>query len=379
LSGIDFVGDAGDLSRVLHDEAKADPERFLALFWQLPRDAPPIFARAILQAIAESHLDTAALDALLARLETDAPWQPDEHTLLWLITQRDGKDVGSKALSTLTEIAEKGDIGKERETQKKDRDRPEPLFRVAMNLGHELAWRGRETPRGKAIDLLGRFAWHDKAQFDQHRTLVDHAFAEQGPDGLLAASGLFIQAAIKHHLPDAAAWLGQLLELAPLALASDSGRSALLHLDQLDHDLARPLLVSMLNGENAPLSALAAALIFVRSFDDPQWASERERILNGNEDWRTAAAHVAANQIDRDVYDAELNALIIGFFNDESELVRSAAADVFRNLDTSAMTLHAELYRGYLNSRSFEGERTYFMHRLEDAPAALDPLVLELI
>lgn len=379
LSGIDFVGDAGDLSRVLHEEAKADPERFLGLFWQLPRDASPVFARAILQAIAESHLDIAALDALLTRLETDGPWQPDEQTLLWLITQRDGKDVGSKALSTLTEIAEKGDIGKEHETQKKDKDKPEPLFRIAMNLGHELAWRGRETPRGKAIDLLGRFAWHDKARFDQHRTLVDRAFAEKGPDRLLAASGLFIQAAIKHHFPNAAAWLGQLLQLAPLALASDSGRSALLHLDQLDHNLARPLLVSMLNGENAPLGGLAAALIFVRSFDDPRWASERDRILNGNEEWQAAAAHVAANQIDRDVYDAQLNALIIGFFNDESELVRSAAADVFRNLDTSAMTLHAELYRGYLNSRSFEGERTYFMHRLEDAPAALDPLVLELI
>lgn len=379
LSGIDFVGDAGDLSRVLHEEAKADPERFLALFWQLPRDASPVFARAILQAIAESHLDAAALDALLARLETDAPWQPDEHTLLCLITQRDSKEFGAKALSTLTVIAEKGDIGKEHEAQKKDKDKPEPLFRVAMNLGHELAWRGRETARGKAIDLLGRFAWHDKAQFDQHRNLVDRAFAEQGPDRLLAASGLFVQAAIKHHLQYAAAWLGQMLELAPLAIASDSGRSALLHLDQLDHDVARPLLVSMLNGEDGPLSALAAALIFVRSFDDPQWASERERILNGNEEWRAAAAHVAANQIDRDAHDAQLNALIISFFNDESELVRVAAADVFRNLDTSAMALHAELYRGYLNSRSFEGDRTYFMHRLEDAPAAFDPLVLELL
>ncbi len=43
------------------------------------------------------------------------------------------------------------------------------------------------------------------------------------------------------------------------------------------------------------------------------------------------------------------------------------------------MATHADLYRGYLNSRSFEGERTYFLHRLEDAPAAFDHLVLELI
>ena len=107
---------------------------------------------------------------------------------------------GLKALSTLTVFAEKGGIAKEHDDKKKDEDKPERLFRVAMNLGHELAWRERETPRGKAIDLFERFAWHDKAQFDQHRDLVDRAVPEQGPARLLAASGLFVSAAIKHHL-----------------------------------------------------------------------------------------------------------------------------------------------------------------------------------
>ena len=152
-----------------------------------------------------------------------------------------------------------------------------------------------------------------------------------------------------------------------------------MHLDQLNHDAARPLLVGLLDGPDEPISALAAALIFVRSFEDSRGLPERQRILNGDEEWRAAAAHVAANQVDRSILDSELNVLIISFFNDESELVRTAAADVFRNLDTKGMAIHADLYRGYLNSASYEGERTYFMRRLEDAPSELDPLVLELI
>ena len=378
-SSIDFVGDAGDLARVLQEETKANPQRFLALFWKLPSDAPPVFARGILHAIAQTHLDTDALEELLTRLEDQSPWQPDEHTLLWLITQREEGALGQKAMAVLMQLAANGDVGKEHDSTQKEKEKPEPLFRTAMNVGHELAWRGRETARGKAIDLLGRQAWHDKAQFEQHRALVDRVIDERGPDRLLAAIGISVQAAIKHGTPDAAKWLGRMLDLAPLALANDSGRAALLHLDQLDHDAARPILMAMLNSTTAPLSALAAALIFVRSFDDPRWSSERELILGGSEEWRAAAAHVAANQVERDSYDAELNMLIIKFFNDESELVRTAAADVFRSLDTGAMAIHADLYRGYLNSRSFEGERTYFMHRLEDAPAQLDPLVLELI
>jgi hypothetical protein len=374
-----FRGEAGDLARVLQEETKANPERFLALLWRLPSDAPPAFARGILHAVAETSLNTDALDELLTQLAGQSPWQPDEHTLLWLITQRKGDALGQKALAVLAEIAANGDVGKELDSTQKEKEKPEPLFRAAMNVGHELAWRGRETARGKAIDLLGRLAWHEKAAFDLRCPLVDRAMDEKEPDRLLAATGLFVQAAIKHSLPDAAKWLRQLFELAPLALAGESGRAALMHLDQLDHDAARPILVAMLNCSDPRLNSLAAALIFARSFDDPRWLPERDMILDGCEEWRAAAAHVAANQVDRDTYDAQLNALIIRFFNDDSELVRTAAADVFRNLDTTAMAIHADLYRGYLNSKFFEGERTYFMHRLDDAPAALDPLVLELI
>ena len=374
-----FMGEASDLARVLQEEAKADPQRFLALFWQLPSDVPPVFARGILHAIAETSLEPDALEALLTRLDSKSPWQPDEHTLLWLITQRNGKAAGQKTLETLTAIAATGDTGKEQESTQREKEKPEPLFRVAMAAGQELSWRGTETARGKALDVLGRLAWHDKAVFEQYRHLVDRAMDEQGPDRLLAATGLFVQAAIKHSPPDATKWLKQMAQRAPKALAGESGRAVILRLDQLEHDDARPILVGMLIDPDAALSALAAALIFVRSFEDARWSPERETILTGCAEWRAAAAHVAANKVERDVHDADLNALIVDFFNDESELVRAVAADVFRRLDTSAMAMHADLYRGYLNSKSFEGGRTYFLHRLEDAPAVLDALVLELI
>lgn len=374
-----FRGDAGDLAHVLQEEVKADPARFLALYWQMPDDVAPVFARGILYAVGETRIDTQALDDLLIRLERESPWPPDNDTLLWLITQRQGEALGPIALAAVRAIALAGESGKEEEATKKESDKREPLFRVAMNKGHELAWRGRQTSRGKAIDLLGRLAWHNKVAFEEYRGLVDRVIEEQGPDRLLAATGIFVQAAIKHDPAHAIPWLRELITIAPLTLASENGRSALLWLDQIDHENAKPLLLEMLHGSDPAISALAAALIFVRSFDDSRWSAERASIQNGCEEWRAAAAHVAAHQLDRDVHDADLNALIISFFNDADELVRTAAADVFRHLDTNAMALHADLYRGFLNSPHFEGERTYFLHRLEDAPAELDSLVLELV
>lgn len=373
-----FGGEAGDLAHVLRDEVKADPARFLALYWQLPSDVSPVFARAILNAIAETHLDAQALDNLLLRLRTESPWQPNHHTLLSLVDQRQGEALGPAALATIRTIGLTGDIGKDEEITKKQNEKREPQFRVAMNQGHELAWRGRQTARGQAIDMLGRMAWHDKDVFADQKDLIDQALREQGPDRLLAATGTFALAAIKHEPAQAVEWLQELIKLAPMSLANEVGRSALLRLDQLNHEEAKPLLVELLRGSDLAISALAAALITARSFDDDRWSVEKTAVFEGSAEWRASAAHVAANRLDSDVLDVDLNTAIISFFEDEDEMVRSAAADVFRHINTRAMALHADLYRGYLNSPYFEGERTFFLHQLDDAPAELDSLVLEL-
>lgn len=71
--------------------------------------------------------------------------------------------------------------------------------------------------------------------------------------------------------------------------------------------------------------------------------------------------------------------MIAAYFDDSEPLVRSEAADVFRRMDAAGMSAHTSLYRRYLQSPHFDGERTYLIHRLEDAPPELDELVLELV
>ena len=127
-----FRGDAEDLVRVMQEEVKADPDRFMALYWKLPVDVSPAFPRGILYAIGEAHLDGSALDDLLNRLDQHSPWPPDHQTLLWLISQRKGDELGPVARATLREIAKSGDIGNEEQTTKKETDKREPLFRGAM-------------------------------------------------------------------------------------------------------------------------------------------------------------------------------------------------------------------------------------------------------
>lgn len=226
---------------------------------------------------------------------------------------------------------------------------------------------------------MGRLAWDRPELFQQHRDLVDLALADGAPETVLAASLTFVLSAIKHDPTQAARWLDKLIALSPLSLASEHGQRALLRLDNLRHDDAKPLLLRLLNGSDQAMSALAAAMIMVGSYEGLGWEEERAAIVAGDSEWRAAAAHVAVNQIDGDVADDELDASIAAFFDDPEPLVRSEAADVFRHMNAVAIAAHATLYRRYLQSPHFDGERTYLIHRLEDAPPELDELILELV
>lgn len=371
--------DASDLALVLREEVKTDPDRFLALYWTLPRTTPEPFMREILRAVAETELDAAMLDGLIVRLREGVPWQVDDRTLLWLIGQRTPDTIGAEALEELSRIARFGDSGKAAETKGGVKDKAEPLFRTAMERGHHLAWHGRQTPRGDALHQLAQLAWDDRTIFDASHDAVDTLLSEEAPDWLIASAVSFVRTAIKHDPEKAVQWIEAIISRAPIALASEYGRQALVALDAVATERARPLLAALLDGNSSEMSALAAALIVSRSFDGVNWDVERARIFVGHEEWRAAGAQVVVEQIDEEIEDPQICELIIGFFDDPSELVRGRASDVFRRISTAAMARYAYLYRAFLSSPYFEGERTYFMHRLSEAPAELDELVLELL
>jgi len=376
-----FRGDAGDLARVLDEEVKKDPERFLALYWHLPPKTPEVFLRAILNGVVDANRGIDDVDALITRLERDGPGRPDEAIFLRLIERKSGAEPGPVALAKLHAIAASGDGrksgGRVRGGQKRQ---PDPLYKIAMDEGSLLEWSGRHSNRGKALTILRERAWTGQAEFDDASYLVDKLIEEQAPAHLLALIGAFAQAAIKHgEKARAADWLAAVAARAPLALANDLARRALLWLDRTDHTAAAPIFRTLLRGKHRGMSALAAALIMLRSIDEPRWDLERLDILDGNVQWRCAAAHVISGEVSKDHRDESLNALLASFFSDRSVIVRRVAADVFRRLDTRAMAIHSDLYRSYLSTRYFSGERTYFLYRLEDAPAELDALVLELI
>lgn len=372
-------GDASDLARVLQEEVKADPERFLALYWTLPATTPVPFLRGILWAVAETGLDASALDGLIVRLHAGEPWQPDDRIMLWLIEQRSGDAIGAEAMKELRRIALDGGAGNPGEIKHGSQEKREPLFKTAIQTGHDLAWQGRQVPRGNALHMLAMLAWNDQTVFKDHYDTIDKLLSEDAPDWLIAAAMLFVRVAIKHDPTIGAKWVEAVARTAPIALASQFGRRCLLGLDAIAPEQGRGVLMALLEGDDPGMSAVAAAMIVARSFDSKDWESERARVLSGHDEWRAAGAQVVVEEMDAESDDPELRDLIIQFFSDRAELVRDLAVDVFRRIGTDAMERNAEIYRAFLSSPYFEGERTYFMHRLEEAPSALDGLVLELI
>jgi hypothetical protein len=112
---------------------------------------------------------------------------------------------------------------------------------------------------------------------------------------------------------------------------------------------------------------------------EPDWGDLASYLFDQGEEERAAAADVAAMAVHDKVQVADSVKLLEILIVDESPLVRTEASDVFRLADASRLADTLPIYRAHVGSQSFDGERTYFIHRLEHAPANMAIEVLELI
>ena len=107
---------AGGLSQVLREQTKADPERFVRLFMQLPQDANTEYGDAILHGLGESKVDSAALPPLIGRLNRERNSEFCSG-FCWLISARPALSAINDAFKLLLWHMENGPTSVSREAE----------------------------------------------------------------------------------------------------------------------------------------------------------------------------------------------------------------------------------------------------------------------
>ncbi|PTR05648.1 MULTISPECIES: hypothetical protein, partial [unclassified Novosphingobium] len=258
-------------------------------------------------------------------------------------------------------------------------EKEETDIKRAFALGGFLDARAMNSARGSALQEMGALAWDSINKFEEYRSVVDPIVGSEMPDFLHAGLGAVLLAALKHDLDVARDWTVRTAKASPTALFNRNGRRALLWLDARAPDVAEPIIRSYAESPDLLAQAIAALLVAQRSLEDERWKDTIDTLIEKGPTQRAAIAEVASAYVANAEHVGRTSVWLTRFFDDDDDGVRRTAADCFRRIDPSTMAMHAPLYEAYVGSKYFDGERSYFIHRLEKAPAVMDDVVLGLI
>jgi hypothetical protein len=374
-----FLGSAYELACVLQARVKEEPERFFGLLHRIPIDAHPAFANAIVMGISESSPGAERTERLFAAVDEKAVPRLEERTLVWLVRATQGEK-GPHTLRFMLEAATSGDSDSgvaERVEGKSEKE--EIDIKRAFSLGSFLDARAMNSARGSALQEMGALAWDSADKFKEYHAVVDPIVGSEMPDFLHAGLGAMLLAALKHDLEVARDWIVRTAKASPTALFIRNGRRALLWLDARAPDVAGPIIKSYAESPDPLAQAIGALLVAQRSLEDERWKDPIGTLIEQGPTQRAAIAEVANAYVAVAEHVGRASAWLIRFFDDDNTGVRKTAADCFRRINPSTMAIHVPLYEAYVGSKYFDGARSYFIHRLEKAPAAMDDVVLGLI
>jgi hypothetical protein len=372
-------GGANELSHVLQKRVSAEPDRFLGLLSRIPREAPSAFPSAIAMGLSGAEVTAERTERLFAALDDAAVARPDDRSLMWLVRATQG-DRGPRTLAFLLAVAtsseEEEDVDKPAIAET---DKPEPFVKRAFQFGHHLDAQAGKSNRGAALREIGGLAWENVESFKAYREIVEPLVGSDMPDYLHASLGPMLLAALKHDCVLAADWISRTSKACLTIFYTRNGRSALRWLDTQRPEIAGPIIETLAASQDPFAQAIGCLLVAQRSLEEMRWIPRVEALIEQGPIQRGTIAEVAVGYLPQKEHAERTISWLRRLFDDDDQGVRAAAADCFRRIDAGDMATYAGLYEAYVGSKYFDAERTYFLHRLENAPAAMDDIVLGLI
>jgi len=372
-------GGARELSHELGARTKEQPERFIALLPKLPNDARQCFADGIISGVAETNPSSDVVEQILAMSEKHPPAYPGTYTLVRLVRSASGR-WGPRAEKKILEVA----LGSDDSTGVSSSSRPskgekEPDWKLALEKGGELELQALNSARGSALEQLGFLAWESKADFERYRHVIEAVVATKTEPHIHAALGMLLLSGLKHDPAAGTAWVVQAAKACPEAAFTHRGRHLAAWVGELDSNAFRQLVEIFLERGDPLGAAFASMVVFERCLDDHHWRDLCEQLISESEEYRAAAAAIAAIYFQEERAGALASEWLMRFFDDNSKMVRHEASDCFRRMKPGNIGEYANLFEAFAASRHFMGERTFFLHLLEKAPPTMADFALGLL
>ena len=373
-----LIGGAMELSRELKGCAKEAPDRFIALLARFPDDAYEDFAWGITVGIAEAKPDSDTIERVLAIVDANPGAKPDNRSLIWMVRACTGQ-LGMRAETLLLALATGTDNSTGIGDIQHGESAKEPDWKRAFTLGGDLTGKAINSARGSALEMLGNMCWRSRESFEKYRPVIEPIIGAPAAAHVHSSLSGLLMSALKHEGKHGIDWVLRTAHACQEAFYTHDGQQIFSWVGDLDATSFERLINLYVDNSDSLARGIGSLAVFQHCLGDPEWRPRAEQLIDSSVHYRSAAAAVAAANFESVRFGTTCTKWLIRFFNDEDEIVRREASDCFRRMKTSNIAAHAGLFEAYAFSKYFQIDRTYFMHRLENAPRGLDDLVLTLL
>jgi hypothetical protein len=367
----ELIGGAGQLSQVLENEVKKDPERFVKLADRIRDSANPAYFNGILRGLAETDLevDVHFLSRAIRRCH-NLPNKPHGRSISWLVEKRPNLPWSDSILNILTCYAIN------------DPDPQQELWRTEAQgagfyYGGDIFSTGINSTRGSAVGAISKLIFADKArtaffQDSLWKIVTDSSLAVRS----CAAETLI--AVINYDRSFAVKLFQQLCDTDELLLGTYPVERFLHYMLQRHFQELKPILERAISSTVPSVAEVGATQACVISLVIEDGQTLANRCLSGTVVQRKAAAEVFGANFRLAEFREFCEQALIQLFNDSEKEVRNQASDCFFHLEKEQIEECTSLIEAFVESLAFADSHAELIRALEKSTARLPDITVRL-
>ena len=363
-----YVGGALELSRLLEDRVKQEPERFAELVLRFPAYANPHYFEAVLRGITDSGLDIETIVKVAERCHS-IEGRPLGRFICDPIASSANGNVPLKALDLVVWYATE------------DPDPEQELWRTEVSPGQGFYYRGDiltdaiNTNRGTAARAMARLIEVDGKRTAHLRPALEK-MVQDSSTAVRSCVAQTLIAVLRHDRDLAVDLFGQLCNSEDVLLGTEFVERFLFFALQTHFQELSSILERMLASQLPDVASAGARQACVAALDLEEAAETARICLSGSEAQKIGAAQVMAANVRTATCRSFCEDALVSLFNDASDKVRAEAARCFLRFEGPQLEGYDSLISGLIHSGASSGDFFPLLVALERTTANLPEITL---
>jgi hypothetical protein len=357
-------GGAVELSRVLAELAKSDPERFVALMDTAPDDLNPEYFSAVVGAVGDpsSGADMPLVLAACRRAD-QLPSKPCGRAICRAAEQRAGAPLPVEVVEMVGRYA-LDDPDPDAETWEEIGSSGQPFF------GGSVESAGINSNRGAAAQAIAAILFHGEDHVDVLRPVLERLVNDPITSVRSCVAACLI-ALLKHDRDVAIDLFLRLVDTREELLEIREVERFIYLTVLTDYKRLAPVIDRMVASANDDIATAGSRQGCLASLEVEAARRVRDACLNGRSALRAGAADIFAANLRGAGFRALCEDSLRQLFDDESDQVTTSAAGAFDSLDRAELAEFEKLALSFIESRAFEQNHYALLRALEKCEVAL--------